>query len=72
MTIKPYQSVFWFCVASAALGLCFVPFLTIGTQGNESKASSVTNFADEEKKKEVVTEPENVALKDADIGENAE
>lgn len=45
-TIKPYQSVFWFCVASAALGLCFVPFLTIGTQGHESKASSVTDFAD--------------------------
>jgi hypothetical protein len=44
---KPYHGVFWFCVASAALGLCFVPFLTIGTQGQESEASSVTNYVDE-------------------------
>jgi hypothetical protein len=48
-TIKPYQSVFWFCVASSALGLCFVPFLTIGTQGHESKASSVKDFVDEKR-----------------------
>lgn len=46
-TIKPYQSVFWFCVAAAALGLCFVPFLTIGTQGHENKAWSVTEFVGE-------------------------
>lgn len=46
-TIKPYQSVFWFCTASAGLGLCFVPFLTIGTQGHESKASSVADLASE-------------------------
>jgi hypothetical protein len=46
-TIKPYQSVFWFCVATASLGLCVVPFLTIGTQGNKSKASSVTKVEDE-------------------------
>src|SRR5260370_42523140 len=48
-TIKPYQSVFWFCVASSALGLCFVPFLTISTQGHESKASSVRDFVDDKR-----------------------
>ena len=37
--------VFWFCVASAGAGLLFVPFLTIGTQGHESKATSVTSVA---------------------------
>lgn len=35
--------VFWFCVASAALSLAFVPFLTIGTQGH-SKGSSVASL----------------------------
>jgi hypothetical protein len=50
-TIKPYQSVFWFCVASAGLGLCFVPFLTIGTQGHESKASSLATLSEEKKSK---------------------
>lgn len=44
-TIKPYKMVFWFCVASSAAGLLFVPFLTIGTQGSESKATSVASLA---------------------------
>jgi hypothetical protein len=44
-TIRPYNMVFWFCVASAGTGLLFVPFLTIGTQGHESKATSVTSVA---------------------------
>jgi hypothetical protein len=67
-TIRPYQSVFWFCVASAALGLCFVPFLTIGTQGHESKTSSVANFADE-KETEEVKKARNVISKDLGTGE---
>ncbi len=46
-TIKPYQSLFWFCVAASGVSLVFVPFLTIGTQGQESKASSVADLADE-------------------------
>jgi hypothetical protein len=49
-TIKPYQSLFWFCVAVSGVSLCFVPFLTIGTQGQESKASSVADFVVEKKK----------------------
>jgi hypothetical protein len=49
-TIKPYQSLFWFCVAVSGFSLCFVPFLTIGTQGQESKASSVADFVVEKKK----------------------
>lgn len=31
----PYTMAFWFSVASAGAGLVLVPFLTIGTQGNE-------------------------------------
>jgi hypothetical protein len=46
-TIKPYQSLFWFCVAVAGVSLCFVPFLTIGKQGHVSKTTSVADFADE-------------------------
>jgi hypothetical protein len=36
-TIRPYNMVFWFCVASAGTGLLFVPFLTIGTQGHTTE-----------------------------------
>ncbi|KAI9876282.1 MAG: hypothetical protein M1830_006881 [Pleopsidium flavum] len=31
--IKPYLACFWFSCASAALSICLVPFLQIGTQG---------------------------------------
>jgi hypothetical protein len=39
-TIRPYNMVFWFCVASAGTGLLFVPFLTIGTQGHTTRRTS--------------------------------
>jgi len=32
---EPYAATFWFSAASAALGLVFVPFLKIGTQGHD-------------------------------------
>jgi hypothetical protein len=57
-TIRPYNMVFWFCVASAGTGLLFVPFLTIGTQGHESKATSVTS----------VTEAQSVKVKIPQLG----
>lgn len=41
--LKPYKMVFWFCVAVSAMGMCFVPWLTIGTQGG-SGASSVVHM----------------------------
>lgn len=47
-TVQPYRMVFWFCLASAALGLCCVPFLTIGTQGHSGKKHSVTNLSGSE------------------------
>lgn len=34
---QPYSAVFWFCTASAALGVVFACFLTIGTQGGSEK-----------------------------------
>ncbi|KAI9827986.1 MAG: hypothetical protein M1819_006829 [Sarea resinae] len=34
---KPYADCFWFCCASAALSVCLVPFMTIGTQGRADK-----------------------------------
>ncbi|KIM96098.1 hypothetical protein OIDMADRAFT_44850 [Oidiodendron maius Zn] len=37
---RPYNMAFWFCAASAGLGICFVPFLTIGTQGHSTKESA--------------------------------
>jgi hypothetical protein len=49
-TIRPYNMVFWFCVASAGAGLFFVPFLTIGTQGHSTRASSVICLEGEEDK----------------------
>jgi len=56
-SIRPYTMVFWFCVASAGFGCCFVPFLTIGTQGSSAVNSSVVSLADlseREKEKEPV------------------
>ncbi|KAE8443391.1 hypothetical protein EG329_001950 [Mollisiaceae sp. DMI_Dod_QoI] len=44
-TLRPYRMVFWFCVASAGMGLCFVPWLTIGTQGHaHSSGTSVASL----------------------------
>jgi hypothetical protein len=36
-TSKPYHMAFWVCTASAGIGLCLSPFLTIGTQGNAAE-----------------------------------
>jgi hypothetical protein len=47
-TLRPYNMVFWFCSASAAIGLLFVPFLTIGTQGHTAGTSSANLEAGEE------------------------
>ena len=38
-SIKPYRSIYWFCVASAVVGCLVVPFLTIGTQGHSTGTS---------------------------------
>ncbi|QIX01381.1 hypothetical protein AMS68_006898 [Peltaster fructicola] len=35
--IQPYTITFWFSFACAALSVCLVPFLTIGTQGGKEK-----------------------------------
>ena len=40
-----------------------MPFLTIGTQGQESKASSVVDFVDE-KIKDDVNEPDALVVQD--------
>jgi len=34
-SLRPYHMVFWFCCAAAAAGVCFVPFLSIKTQGGK-------------------------------------
>lgn len=67
-TIRPYHTVFWFCVASSALALIFVPWLSIGTQGH-SQGSSIVDMdvsdkivdvkrgeAEKEMEKEVIAE----------------
>jgi hypothetical protein len=43
-TIRPYNMVFWFCVASAGTSLLFVPFLAIGTQGQTTRDTSVASL----------------------------
>lgn len=43
-TLRPYTSVFWFCSAAAGVGLLFVPFLTIVTQGHTTRRNSVTSL----------------------------
>lgn len=48
-TLRPYNMVFWFCVASSGMSLFFVPFLTIGTQGH-SAATSVMSLDTKEEK----------------------
>nr|POF06764.1 putative mfs-type transporter [Quercus suber] len=46
---QPYAATFWFSTASALLGLCLVPFLTIGTQGGrETDEHAVMVGEDEE------------------------
>jgi len=45
-SLRPYRMVFWFCVASSAAGLLFVPFLTIGTQGHSTRGTSVISLDD--------------------------
>lgn len=35
LVVHPYTMCFWFSVACSGLGLLLVPFLSIGTQGNE-------------------------------------
>jgi hypothetical protein len=42
----PYAATFWFAVASAALGLVFVPFLKIGTQGHEGDEGALVKKGD--------------------------
>lgn len=53
--------VFWFCCASSTAGLCFVPFLTIGTQGGRDKSISAEgsdkSLADAE-----ASDPKNVPV----------
>jgi hypothetical protein len=74
-TIKPYQSLFWFCVAVSGASLCFVPFLTIGTQGQESKASSVADFANEQGKGKGIEDGkklESPVVQDTDTGTKEE
>jgi len=36
--IKPYLACFWFSCASAALSVCLIPFLKIGTQGGKLRS----------------------------------
>lgn len=55
-TVRPYQLVFWFCVASAALGFCCVPFLTMGTQGGENTVSNRASPPSDESEAVVVSE----------------
>jgi hypothetical protein len=43
---RPYIMVFWFCAASAGVGMLFVPFLTIGTQGHSVKDTPAESSGD--------------------------
>jgi hypothetical protein len=40
---RPYNTAFWVCAASAGLGVCLVPFLTIGTQGHSAEEKPQEN-----------------------------
>jgi len=46
-TIRPYTMVFWFAVAVSGSSLLFVPFLTIGTQGHDTRGTSVASLEGE-------------------------
>lgn len=64
--IKPYRSVWYFCVASAALGLLFVPFLTIKTQGH----SETSSFESRDQPSPVLGEKEKPDIVDSDGDED--
>ncbi|KAF2183966.1 major facilitator superfamily MFS-1 [Zopfia rhizophila CBS 207.26] len=57
--VEPYAAAFWFSAGSAALGILFVPWLKIGTQGHkgdkgrlvESRASEIRQFHEGEVEK---------------------
>lgn len=40
--VEPFAAVFWFSAAVAAIGVFFVPWLTIGTQGNQTHTGQPT------------------------------
>lgn len=71
---QPYSAVFWYSVACSALGLCLVPFLSIGTQGGKDTSSSTSseqasahNAPNQEREKqaayEVSVAPESIVVK---------
>lgn len=39
--IEPYSATFWFSLASSVCGLCLVPWVTLGTQGQHRKEENV-------------------------------
>jgi hypothetical protein len=49
---KPYEMVFWFCVACSGVGVLGVPFLTIRTQGGVESRDRTSNGKLREKSQE--------------------
>jgi hypothetical protein len=68
-TYRPYQMVFWFCVAAAGASICFVPFLTLGTQGNSTRDTGV---ADPQEGFEMEKKTEGRASTTKDMGSGTE
>lgn len=60
---RPYAAAFWFCTAAAGVGIFFVPFLTIGTQGHSDKEST-GGSSGEETPKNVVQAEEILSQRD--------
>lgn len=52
--IEPYVVTFWFATGMAALGVCLVPFLTIGTQGHHGDKGRLVERSSEDVSSPVV------------------
>lgn len=55
--IRPYLGVYWFSAAAAGLSLFLIPFLTLGTQGDDSSASDQNGDGERDEKMVVESGP---------------
>ena len=67
---EPFAAVYWFTAGCAFVGLLFVPFLRIGTQGHKGDTGRIQG--DAEREMGVDVEKDAVAGTGKDEGDNAE
>ncbi|KAF2471132.1 uncharacterized protein BDR25DRAFT_223842 [Lindgomyces ingoldianus] len=61
--VEPYAATFWFSAGAAALGVLFVPWLKIGTQGHQGDKGRLTEKEDEREKVDDIVDVSGVGEK---------